>query len=184
MFNVAAPVLAEDKPAVEETPCALDPQCKMPFLGRQFRCPTIPDLRIPESLDRGVNFAFNSAKLTVAARKGLDLLAETLKHADFGNIDLTISGHTDGRGNVEYNQQLSQRRADAVRQYLIAQQTMNPERLTAKGYGKSQLLYPAEPGNELNRRVEFKVSVSGSDSPTQSDASVTSIACPNSPRTN
>ena len=58
-------------------------------------------------------------------------------------------------GNDDYNQALSQKRADAARQYLITQNGIDGKRLTAKGYGKSQLLLPAEPTNELNRRVQF-----------------------------
>jgi hypothetical protein len=47
-------------------------------------------------------------------------------------------------------------RAGSARQYLIAQHGIDPYRLTAKGYGKSSLLLPNDPANELNRRVQFQ----------------------------
>jgi hypothetical protein len=55
-----------------------------------------------------------------------------------------------------YNQRLSQRRAEAARDYLITEQGIEPNRLIAKGYGKSQLLLPSDPTNALNRRVQFQ----------------------------
>ena len=58
-----------------------------------------------------------------------------------------INGHTDAVGTDEYNQKLSERRAEAARDYLISQHGIEPNRLVAKGYGKSQLLLPTEPGN-------------------------------------
>jgi hypothetical protein len=53
------------------------------------------------------------------------------------------------------SQRLSERRAEAVRDYLITEHAIDPNRLIAKGYGKSQLLLPTEPTNALNRRVQF-----------------------------
>jgi OOP family OmpA-OmpF porin len=75
------------------------------------------------------------------------------------SLQVEIGGHTDSVGSVGYNQGLSQRRAEAVRQYLISQGA-KPEQIVAKGYGKSQLLINPEKTSddrELNRRVEFKV---------------------------
>ncbi|MFZ2139614.1 MAG: OmpA family protein, partial [Xanthobacteraceae bacterium] len=69
---------------------------------------------------------------------------------------IIIAGHTDGVGGAEYNQRLSERRAESARQYLIAQHGIDPHRLTAKGYGKARLLLPNEPASELNRRVQFQ----------------------------
>jgi OmpA-OmpF porin, OOP family len=71
------------------------------------------------------------------------------------NVNIVINGHTDGVGTIEYNLGLSERRAEAVRQYLITQHGIDPSRLAEKGYGKSQLLLPGDPTNGLNRRVSF-----------------------------
>jgi outer membrane protein OmpA-like peptidoglycan-associated protein len=65
-----------------------------------------------------------------------------------------IAGHTDAKGGGEFNQKLSQRRAEAVRSYLITQFGIAGEKLTPKGYGKSQLLDPANPEDGVNRRVQ------------------------------
>jgi outer membrane protein OmpA-like peptidoglycan-associated protein len=142
--------------SVDEMACALDPQCAMPFVDRRLRGVTAtPSVRTPGSFDRTVNFAFNSADLTAEARKELDAVAETLNRPNLNKLDIVVSGHTDAVGTPEYNQGLSQRRAEAARQYLITQHGIDGSRLIAKGYGKSQLLLPTEPNSDLNRRVSF-----------------------------
>jgi outer membrane protein OmpA-like peptidoglycan-associated protein len=142
--------------SVDEMACALDPQCTMPVVDRRLRGITAtPSERPAGSFDRTVNFAFDSAELTVEARKELDAVAETLKRPHVDKFDIVISGHTDAVGTAEYNQKLSERRAEAARQYLITQHGIDGNRLIAKGYGKSQLLLPTEPNSELNRRVQF-----------------------------
>jgi outer membrane protein OmpA-like peptidoglycan-associated protein len=146
-----------EEPAVDEMVCALNPKCTLPFVDRRLRGVTAtPSQRPAGSFDRTVNFSFDSAELTADARKELDEVAKALNHPDVVDFNIIISGHTDDVGSVEYNQKLSQRRAEAARQYLITQHGMKANRLIAKGYGKSQLLLPTEPTNELNRRVSFQ----------------------------
>jgi outer membrane protein OmpA-like peptidoglycan-associated protein len=158
--------------------CALDPQCGKPFEDVRLRGVTAtPSMHTPGSFDRTVNFAFNSAELTADAHKELNAVAEALNSSNLSKLDIVIAGHTDGVGNDDYNQALSQKRADAARQYLITQNGIDGKRLTAKGYGKSQLLLPADPTNELNRRVQFInpnyniSSAPGASSPTPRPAS-------------
>jgi outer membrane protein OmpA-like peptidoglycan-associated protein len=143
--------------SVDEMACALDPQCARPFVDRRLRGVTAtPTVRTPGSFDRTVNFTFDSAELTADARKELDQVAEALRRPNTATIEIVISGHTDGVGNAEYNQKLSERRAEAARQYLITEHGIDGSRLVAKGFGKSQLLLPTDPNNELNRRVGFQ----------------------------
>jgi outer membrane protein OmpA-like peptidoglycan-associated protein len=143
--------------SVDEMACALDPQCAIPFVDRRLRGVTAtPSVRTPGSFDRTVNFAFNSAELSAEARKELDAVAETLQRPNVSKLDIVISGHTDAVGTAEYNQALSQRRAEVARQYLITQHGIDGNRLIAKGHGKTELLLPSEPTNELNRRVQFQ----------------------------
>jgi len=142
--------------SVDEMACALDPQCSKPFVDRRLRgINATPTVRTPGSFDRTVNFAFDSAELTADARKELDAVAEALTRSNTAKLEIVISGHTDAVGNEEYNQKLSERRAEAARQYLVTQHGIDRKRLVAKGFGKSQLLLPSDPTNELNRRVSF-----------------------------
>ena len=96
------------------------------------------------------------AELTSEASTKLDKVARVLTDPSAQKYDIVLSGHTDGVGSAEYNQQLSERRAQAARNYLINRHGIESSRLIAKGYGKSQLLLPSDPKNELNRRVQFQ----------------------------
>jgi len=73
-------------------------------------------------------------------------------------IKITISGHTDDQGSEEYNQQLSERRAKAVYDFLI-NHNINPDALTFVGYGESKPIERNldEKGRKMNRRIEFSI---------------------------
>jgi outer membrane protein OmpA-like peptidoglycan-associated protein len=150
---------AEDL-SVDEMVCALDPQCAMPFADRRVRgisaTAPVSAVRPPGSFDITLNFPFNSADLTADSRAKLDRVAKALTDPSTNKVDVIISGHTDSRGSAEYNLLLSERRAQAVRQFLIAEHGIEPGRLVAKGYGKSRPLFPSDPQNDLNRRVQFQ----------------------------
>ena len=79
-------------------------------------------------------FGFNEAALTPRSQRQLQIVAELLK-ASHGHLN--ISGHTDDVGSEAYNQKLSERRADAVREALIGF-GVEPEQVSAEGLGKSQ----------------------------------------------
>jgi outer membrane protein OmpA-like peptidoglycan-associated protein len=167
--------------SVDEMACALDPQCAKPFVDRRLRGVTAtPSVRTPGSFDRTVNFAFNSAELTPEARKELDAVADALRRPNTASLEIVISGHTDAVGTDEYNQKLSERRAEAARQYLVSQHGIDAKRLIAKGFGKSQLLLPGDPDNELNRRVSFQNPNYAAASASQGSASTPSNARPGS----
>lgn len=70
---------------------------------------------------------------------------------------LVIAGHTDSAGSTEYNLGLSYRRAEAVRQFLVAMYNIDPQRLIITGYGESKPTASNDTiaGQALNRRVEF-----------------------------
>jgi len=75
------------------------------------------------------------------------------------NIKVEIDGHTDKIGTREFNKQLSQRRANAVRSFLTSK-GIDPRRVSAVGYGEDKPLASNDDekeGREINRRVEFKV---------------------------
>ncbi len=102
----------------------------------------------------GILFDFDKATLQQASGKQLqDVL--TLLHTN-PDLRLEIQGHTDSDGSADYNLQLSQRRAESVRQYLLLF-GIEPSRLQAKGYGESMSVVPnnSEENKAKNRRVEL-----------------------------
>jgi OOP family OmpA-OmpF porin len=166
----------------DEMVCALDPQCATPIVNRRLRGITAtPVIRTtPGSFDRTVNFGFNSADLTPDARDELDKVAAVLKDPNVDKYTIVVHGHTDGVGSADFNQKLSERRAEAARQYFISEHGIDPSRLVAKGHGKSQLLFPSDPGNEANRRVQFEnanyASASAASTPSRPAATSTPAA--------
>jgi len=101
-----------------------------------------------------IYFAFDSAVLQPNSYPALDSLYTLLQQ--FPNYRVEIIGHTDSLGSLEYNQKLSQDRADAVRAYLI-QKGMKPDKMKAIGKGSIMPLQSndSEEGRQKNRRVEF-----------------------------
>jgi|SRR5262245_5967787 len=116
-----------------------------------------------EALERGdlpkvdlrIEFEPNSDRLTAAGRQVLAALGEALKRPELGSGRFAIVGHTDGRGSDLYNQQLSERRAGAVKNYLVRSGGIEESRLFAIGFGKSKPLNSADPLAAENRRVEI-----------------------------
>lgn len=110
-----------------------------------------------------IHFAYNSYELGGSAVAEAQALARALKEFESSNSAgkrrVHIIGHTDARGGDSYNQELSQRRAEAVKGYIVRTQGVSPSMLLAEGRGKSELLYPGSEENDhsLNRRVEVKV---------------------------
>jgi peptidoglycan-associated lipoprotein len=113
------------------------------------------DLEI--SVGDRVFFAYDSAVLSPIATQTLDRQAAWLKQ--YPTVFLTIEGHSDERGTREYNLALGDRRANAVKNYLVAL-GIDPARLLTISYGEER---PAEPGNDdtawaKNRRAVSLVS--------------------------
>jgi outer membrane protein OmpA-like peptidoglycan-associated protein len=102
----------------------------------------------------GVNFDNDSAKLRLDADEILDKAAATLK--EWGDVKVEVAGYTDSNNTDAYNLELSNRRANAVRDYLISK-GVNASRLTAKGYGEANPIADngTSEGRAKNRRVEL-----------------------------
>jgi OmpA-OmpF porin, OOP family len=105
---------------------------------------------------RAVDFEFNSTRLTAPAQHTLDEVAAALLTQSELNVE--VQGHTDSIGTDSYNLGLSQRRAEAVKAYLVSR-GLNATALTAKGYGKAKPIAGNETaeGRAQNRRVAFEV---------------------------
>jgi len=104
----------------------------------------------------GVNFLYNAHELTDEARGILDRVADVIIQQP--ELRLEVAGHTDATGDPTYNQDLSMQRAEAVRDYLVAQGA-NPRYIGAAGYGGQRPIADNTTleGLQKNRRVELRV---------------------------
>lgn len=102
-----------------------------------------------------VTFKKGKADLSDGSYPLLGMLASIARNCD---ARLEVASHTDAIGDAVINMKLSQRRADAVRKYLV-QSGVDPEQVEAKGYGETQPIADnsTEEGRTANRRVEFRV---------------------------
>ena len=107
------------------------------------------------ALSLPVQFAFDSADILPSARAQLDALAQGIRMLPALKT-VVIEGHTDAVGSEAYNDQLSQRRAYAVKRYLVAEHRVDPSRLRAIGLGKHEPLAGKDPLAAENRRVQFR----------------------------
>lgn len=106
------------------------------------------------AIDIEVFFPFDSAELTRQARISLHALGQALQSRDLRPFSYLIAGHTDAKGRASYNKALSERRAAAVRDFLLREYAIEPWRLLSIGFGKERLKTPEEPYAAINRRVE------------------------------
>jgi outer membrane protein OmpA-like peptidoglycan-associated protein len=105
-------------------------------------------------VDLEVYFDYNSATISAQAIPSLTTLGNVLSNPDLKGSLFMIAGHTDAKGGENYNLGLSERRAEAVKRYLIEKFNISPESLTSVGYGKEQLKDKDDPFAPENRRVQ------------------------------
>ncbi|MBT8305293.1 MAG: OmpA family protein [Bacteroidia bacterium] len=118
------------------------------------------DCKLVEYNDLNINWDLGSATLTPAARAEIDAkLLPVLKDG----VSVEIASHTDSRGSKESNRSLSERRAQAVSNYLISK-GINSSRIVSNGYGEGRLLNRCSDGvsctereHRENRRTQFRV---------------------------
>jgi outer membrane protein OmpA-like peptidoglycan-associated protein len=105
---------------------------------------------------RGVNFDFDKATIRSDARPVLEEAITTLQRE--GSVVIVAEGHTDSKGTDAYNDDLSLRRATAVRDYLVAG-GITPSRIDVQGFGEARPVASndTEDGRAQNRRVELRV---------------------------
>ena len=107
------------------------------------------------ALSLPVQFGFDSAQIMPSAHPQLDALAAGIRQLP-GARRVVIEGHTDAIGPESYNDQLSQRRARAVMDYLVTIQSIDPERLRPVGLGQHEPLPGLDANAAGNRRVQFR----------------------------
>jgi OOP family OmpA-OmpF porin len=100
-----------------------------------------------------MTFKTNSAELTVDTVAMLNTLARALESDKLAGFSFRVEGHADARGDADDNLKLSQLRAEAVASYLVSNQGVLPERLTAIGKGSSELMNKVQIDAPENRRV-------------------------------
>ncbi len=102
-----------------------------------------------------IQFEFGSDRLTEEAKRVLAELGAAITSRELNEFSFLIAGHTDAVGSAEYNLLLSERRARAVRDYLIRTVNVSPDRLRDVGWGEARPLDTGNPDGDVNRRVEI-----------------------------
>ena len=104
----------------------------------------------------GVNFDTNSARIMSGSEAILEKAVKAL--TDNASIHVRIEGHTDSRGTAAFNKKLSEKRANAVVDYLVGK-GINADRLSAIGYGEAAPVAPNDTPENMykNRRVDLVV---------------------------
>lgn len=106
------------------------------------------------SVSLTIRFEFDSAQLSEDSAQQLEQLSAALNSDDLKTLGFLIEGHTDAKGQPAYNLRLSERRAEAVRAFLVGQGA-NHQNLSATGRGSSDLADPDHPWSGVNRRVKI-----------------------------
>jgi outer membrane protein OmpA-like peptidoglycan-associated protein len=106
------------------------------------------------SIDLEIYFDYNSAEIANKAVPDLMKLGRALTNPALQGGTFLLSGHTDAKGSADYNQGLSERRAQSVKTFLMQNFRIPGENLVSAGYGKEQLKNQANPFAAENRRVQ------------------------------
>jgi outer membrane protein OmpA-like peptidoglycan-associated protein len=126
-----------------------------PLLTRSIDSAGVAPAQKPAKASLLITFETNATALTAEAKRELDIVGQALNTNRLIGFNFTIEGHADPRGSAARNQQLSQARAEAVRQYLVDNQHVQADRLTAVGKGDREPLDTRNPSAPENRRVTF-----------------------------
>ncbi len=119
--------------------------------------------------ERKITFAPGSSEIDADALDTIDKVAEALKECQ--TVQMEIGGHTDSQGRESMNERLSQERANAVLNAIMARRVLTSN-LTAKGYGETRPIADngSEDGREANRRIEFQLILPGEQAPEEDAA--------------
>jgi OOP family OmpA-OmpF porin len=144
--SCSKPVVAPE-PVPEPAPVVVPPPAPVPK-------PVIIE-KGRQTLD--VEFDFDKSTIKKGYDKDINDLAKVMR--DYPDLNVVIEGHTDNIGTAAYNKKLSQRRADAVKKYMVDEDGIAANRIAAKGYGFDRPIASnaTEEGRQKNRRVEAAV---------------------------
>ena len=105
-------------------------------------------------IDLEITFDYNSAEISSKSLPSVQALGHALSNSELKGSTFVVAGHTDAAGGEAYNQDLSERRADSIKRYLVDKYGINGSDLVTVGYGRSKLKDPSQPMAEANRRVQ------------------------------
>src|ERR1700743_2777944 len=106
------------------------------------------------NIDLEINFDYNSADISTRSMPSVQALGNALTTRDLKGSTFVVAGYTDAAGTEAYNQDLSERRADAIKRYLTDKFGIAGSDLVTVGYGKTKLKDPSNPMADINRRVQ------------------------------
>jgi OOP family OmpA-OmpF porin len=125
-------------------------------------CPEIPaeKKKILNEATKYINFDFNKATLKTSSYPRLEQMVQIMN--DYPDYSLSIAGHTDSKGDDDYNLRLSYERAAAARKYMLSK-GIPAERIESRGYGETKPIADNKTaaGQALNRRVDFDPYLTG-----------------------
>jgi outer membrane protein OmpA-like peptidoglycan-associated protein len=107
------------------------------------------------SIDLEITFDYNSATISQKALPAVTALGKALTNPDLKGTTFVLAGHTDAKGGDSYNQELSERRADSLKKYLMEKYGIAAADLVTVGYGKTKLKNASNPAADENRRVQI-----------------------------
>jgi outer membrane protein OmpA-like peptidoglycan-associated protein len=105
-------------------------------------------------IDLEINFDFNSADISKTSTDAVKQLGQALSDPSLQGSTFVVAGHTDGVGGDAFNQDLSERRADTIKRYLVQNYHIAAADLITVGYGKTKLKDAQDPTDAINRRVQ------------------------------
>ena len=126
--------------------------------GPKYRSASTDYARAPGRFGMMINFEYDSAKITPRSLPLLDSVGQMLSMESAGNEVLVIEGHADAHGPEAYNLGLSERRADAVKRYLVGTFDIPADLLVTVGEGEAKPHDKEDPYDAINRRVVFRAS--------------------------
>jgi outer membrane protein OmpA-like peptidoglycan-associated protein len=106
------------------------------------------------NIDLEITFDYNSADISTKSMPSVQTLGRALTNPDLKGSTFVVAGHTDAVGSEAYNQDLSERRADSIKRYLVDKFSIAGADLVTVGYGKTKLKDTNNPTSEVNRRVQ------------------------------
>lgn len=105
-------------------------------------------------IDLEIQFDYNSADIAKTSVASVQALGKALADPALKGSTFVVAGHTDAIGGEEYNQGLSERRADTIKKYLVQNYGLNGNDLVTVGYGKTKLKDAVNGADPINRRVQ------------------------------